>query len=221
MSMIKTWAISSWISFLLSVDISVLPGTTQMNDLTQLPTVESKAGNDSNHMTHLLAAFRSAARLGRSAVGGTIFAQLGELAAGAVGFCRLLSQLGVVVLCLLFFPSLSCCLRGTIQTSESSGIDFECRLELTLRFFRPIQLQQQIAQLFASWDKRAGRDRMFAENVLRVRRAVQEINGLVFLTLAVHNPGQCCLDLQVEVPLEIIKSRIRRRVAQLLHPIDR
>jgi len=25
---------------------------TQMNDLTQLPTVESKAGNDSNHLTH-------------------------------------------------------------------------------------------------------------------------------------------------------------------------
>ena len=45
--------ISSWISFLLSVDISVLPGTTQMNDLTQLPTVESKAGNDSNHMTDI------------------------------------------------------------------------------------------------------------------------------------------------------------------------
>src|SRR6476661_479700 len=86
----------------------------------------------------LLRGFRSAARLGRSAVGGAIFAQLSELGAGAVGLCRLLDQLGVVVICLLFFPSLSCCLRGTIQTSESSGIDFQRCLKLLLRFLRPI-----------------------------------------------------------------------------------
>src|SRR6266496_746229 len=117
MSMNKTWAISSWISFLLSVDISVLPGTTQMNDLTQLPTVESKAGNDSIHMTHysnLFAGFRSAARLGRSTIGGTIFPQLSELPAGAVGLRRLLSQLGVVMVCLFLFSILFCCLRRAI-----------------------------------------------------------------------------------------------------------
>src|SRR5438128_11921968 len=53
--------------------------------------------------SNLLAGFRSAARLSRSAVGGTIFAQFGKLAARAVGLRRLLSQLGVVMMCLFFF----------------------------------------------------------------------------------------------------------------------
>ncbi len=98
-----------------------------MNDLTQLPTVESKAGNDSIHMTHysdLFAGFRIAVRLRRGILGGTIFAQLGKLAARAVGLRRLLSQLGVVVVRLFLFPILFCCLRGAIQTSESSRINF-------------------------------------------------------------------------------------------------
>ena len=108
------------------------------------PTLTSPDGGaDPPVVCGLLRGFRSAARLGRSAVGGTIFAQFGELAAGAVGFRRLLSQLGVVVLCLFLFPSLFCCLRGAIQTSESSRIDFQRCLKLLLRFLRPIQFSSK------------------------------------------------------------------------------
>src|SRR5438067_9040666 len=85
-----------------------------------------------------LTRFRSAARLCASTIGGTIFPQLSELGAGAVGFCGLLNQLGVVAICLFLFPNLFCCLRGAIQTSESPRIDFQRRLKLALRFFRPI-----------------------------------------------------------------------------------
>ena len=41
--------------------------------------------------SNLFAGFRGAARLGRSTIGGTIFAQLSELAARAIGFDRLLN----------------------------------------------------------------------------------------------------------------------------------
>src|SRR5205085_3122390 len=75
----------------------------------------------------LLPEFRHAPRLRRSIRRSAIFAQLSELGAGAVGLRRLLSQLGVVAVCLFFFPNLFCCLRGAIQPSESPRIDFQCR----------------------------------------------------------------------------------------------
>ena len=64
--------------------------------------------------SNLLAGFRGAARPGPSTIGGTIFPQLSELAAGAISLCRLLTQLGIVVLRFFLFPILFCCLRRAI-----------------------------------------------------------------------------------------------------------
>src|ERR1700730_12364941 len=47
MSINKTWAISSWISFLTSTDVSVLQrGLRELMISTQLPIVENKHGYD-------------------------------------------------------------------------------------------------------------------------------------------------------------------------------
>src|SRR5438105_1143041 len=155
MSTKSTCAISSAISFLTSAAINCT-NSAQFLRLQQARSgnrrsecqrsergddFQSRIAAEPSH-SNLLTGFCGAARLGRSTISSTIFAQLSELAARAVGLRRLLNQLGVIVVCLFLFSNLFRCLRRAIQTSESSWIDFQRSLKLPLRFLRPIQFQQ-------------------------------------------------------------------------------
>jgi len=59
-----------------------------------------------------------------------------------------------------------------------------------------------------------GENWVFAQDVFRVRRASQQIDGLILFSFALRNPGGGGLHLQLEVFFEVVEFCIRGCIAQ-------
>ena len=104
-------------------------------------------------------------------------------------------------------------LRRPIQTSESTGIDFQRGLKFSLCFRQLPHLQQQSAELFADRNERAWRNGMFAEYIFGIGGPPQHFDCFVLLAFSCCHPCRRRLHLQIEMTFEIIELWMFCRVA--------
>src|SRR5581483_11563971 len=169
----------------------------------------------------LLASAGNVIRVRRSfGLGGAKFPNVIQFISRACSICGLRGKHGVIAARVFLVPIFLGGSRGSIQASEPTQVDFERGFKYVLRFLRLACFEQQATKLFANRNKRSWRNRMFAQDVFRVRSATQYLDRFALLAFACRYPGGSRLHLQIEVVFKIVELGILRRVTQLLHSDD-